>query len=103
MIDYAKSEIKKSGENGLVLAAICTLENGFEFYYSTTNKGGILTVFDGRHTECEPVGMICNFTASNIEEIEKIVGKVIWLYEGHQIISIARSIEDFIGTFNNVA
>lgn len=100
---YKESDIKLNRENGQVQSANCVLENGFEFTYIMMRRGGVLTVIDGRRASAEPVGIITNYTAATIDEIEVVVKKMIHLYKAHEIISMALSYEEFDSTFRKIA
>lgn len=100
---YIDKDIQLDEKKGSIKAAFCTCDNGFEFAYNTMSRGGILTVIDSRRAETDPVAVICNYTATTINDIEATVGMVIRLYKAHQVISIARNIEEFEETFRKIA
>lgn len=91
------------GEDGRILSAHCTLDNGFEYSYSMLSKNGVLAVVDGRKSTSMPVGVICGYIAPSEEAINETVGRMIHLYKNHQTICIACSIEEFDETFKKIA
>ncbi len=100
---YIDKDIQLDEQRGGVKAASCICDNGFEYAYNTMSRGGILTVIDSSRAETDPVAVICNYTATTIDDIEATVSKVIRLYKAHQVISIARNIEEFDETFRKIA
>ena len=100
---YINKDIQLDERKGSIKAASCSIDNGFEYVYTTMSRGGILTVIDGRRADTDPVAVICNYNALTIDEIEATVDKAIRLYKAHQLISIARNIEEFDGYFNKCA
>ena len=102
-MEYAEKNIKINQVNGQVLAANCTLGNGFEYAFNLMGRGGILTVIDSRRAETDPVAVICNYTATTIDDIEATVEKAIRLYKSYQFIGIARNIDEFEDYFKKIA
>lgn len=102
-MEYKEKNIKINQVNGQVLAANCSLDNGFEYAFNLMARGGILTVIDGRRAETDPVAVICNYNPSNILDVENTVEQVIRLYKSHQVISIARNIDEFTSSFAKIA
>ena len=100
---YIAKDILLDERKGSIKAASCTIDNGFEYVFTSMSRGGILTVIDGRRADTDPVAVICNYTASTIDEIEATVNKAIRLYKAHQLISIARNIDEFDDYFSNCA
>ncbi len=102
-MEYRVKNIEINEASGKVESARCIIDNGFEFAYNSMSRGGILTVIDGRRAETDSVAVICNYTATTIDDIEATVSKVIRLYKAFQVISIARNIEEFEETFRKIA
>ena len=102
-MEYQVKDIEINEASGKVESARCIIDNGFEFAYNSMSRGGILTVIDSRRAETDPVAVICNYTATTIDDIEATVSKVIRLYKAFQVISIARNIEEFEETFRKIA
>lgn len=100
---YIDKDIQLDEKKGSIKAAFCTCDNGFEFAYNTMSRGGILTVIDSRRAETDPVAVICNYTATTIDNIEATVEKAIRLYKSYQFIGIARNIDEFEDYFKKIA
>jgi len=103
MIQYNSQEIKFDKKNETLLEAICSLSNGFDYIYIRMKRSGFLAVVDVRRTaQSVPVGVLSNFTANSVEEVEFIVNKMIYLYKNREVISVLCTAEEFLDNFNKI-
>jgi len=100
---HREMDIKKHMKSGTIEAVNCTLDNGYEYSYNLMGNGGILSVMDCRSQASIPVGMLSNYKASSIEELEMTVQQMIHLYASYNIFCLENSPERFREIFSRVA